>query len=146
MAYWKKFPRLSMHRMPFFRRLIAHTIENYFGSWFEGRIGRASFLVLGTIATSMFLAICIGFGLSGGISNNLWLFSPVAIVLLSALSNLLAKRLRDIGVSGWPATIVLVSALVVAGFVVPGYVTAALLSVIVLILLATPRMRRAKSL
>ena len=127
--------------MSWLGRLLAKIFGFYFGHWMGGRVGRFVYLVFGALAAGLFLAFSAAVGLSGGIANQLWLYLPVAVVLLAGLLNILTKRWRDIGLPGWLATLLFLVSCAVLGILTPGYVTAAFLVVIALMLLVMPGRR-----
>lgn len=126
-----------------FRRLWRQLLAVCLADRSGGTLGRGDFLAFGGLAAVLFLALSLGIGLSGGIANNLALYVPPAAVLLAALANVSAKRLRHIGLPGWPALALAIVLAVASAVTMRGTVTAALLLLLVAGLLLVPGRRAA---
>ncbi|MEL6620906.1 MAG: DUF805 domain-containing protein [Pseudomonadota bacterium] len=95
-------------------------LATFFGGLSGGQLGRGAFFWRLCLIVAVFLAISVGLGMTGGIAGWAAFYIPVSALLCFAALNILAKRFRDIGLSGWIGVGVVLGIGVLLALVVPG--------------------------
>lgn len=95
-------------------------LTTFVGDVSQGQLGRGAFFWRLVLIIAIFLAISIGLGLTGGIAGWAAFYIPISALLCFAALNILAKRFRDIGLSGWIGVCAVLGLGVLLALAVPG--------------------------
>lgn len=92
----------------------------FIGEVSNGRLARLAFLWRFLLIILVFMTVAIGLGMTGGIASRAVLFLLFSAMLCFAMVNLLAKRIRHIGISGWIGVGVLMGTGILVAIALPG--------------------------